>query len=324
MAWYLRVNLSEKIMFQSLIKSSCGGLASLLLFLLLAGPFAQAASSCDQIFSSPASELVQKIELLNDHQKISADIFKSYEVNDIAKALVSRIHQQELAFNLGLPEVKLDLKKNTDIILFFDRINLASVSENGFLNQHQILKSNSFYTPTLRKRVENTLAGLDLGASPEALQLRPKFAFLNIREPMELADKKDYIERDYGAIGAVLKNEIKERSTWATADTNMIVMRNIGYGARPLEMRKHHGTFEREGFPMTSLDRSYYEAQVFGRLTFSDVEYFLVGNAVDAVHLQTIGKPIYLLRAESIHNRIIYKKGDLLFAGKKKITLDHE
>ena len=147
------------------------------------------------------------------------------------------------------------------------------------------------------------------------MQLRPKFAFLNIREPVDLTEKVDDLKGDYGSTGAVLKNEIKERSTWSTSDTNIIVMSHVGYRALPPEVRKHHGTFERGSLPSGAVDRSYYEAQVFGSLTISDVDYFLVSSPADAERLKPMRKPIYLLQSQEFHKRIVYQKGLCLFVG---------
>ncbi len=112
-----------------------------------------------------------------------------------------------------------------------------------------------------------------------------------------------------------MKNEIKERSTWSTADTKMIVMGTTGYEASAFEMRKHYGTFDRSSFPTSSLDRGYYEAQIFGTLTLADVDYFLVDHGINFETLKVAQKPIYEMKFERCHNRIIYKKGNLLFDG---------
>ncbi len=302
-------------MFTKLLHSRKAFTFALGLSLALGPCFAMAQVRCEQIFYSSSSEIFQKVESFRDYQKLTSQLYEDFEINDIAKALISRIHKQENEFKLKIPEVKVDLKNNSDIILFFSSVHIKSILDKGFLNQHQTQSSSAYFTPGLRRRVENTLVGVDLGTHPGAAQLRPKFAFLNIREPIELTPKTDLIERQYGAIGAVMKNQIKERSTWSTSDTNMIVMGNTGYEVSPSEMRKHHGTFDRPFFPTTAIDRSYYEAQIFGTLTFADVEYFLVDNEISFEALKVAGKPIYAMRFERLHHRIVYKKGDLLFDG---------
>ena len=126
---------------------------------VLASTAGEAAPRCEQIFDLPSAELVQKMQALNPYLKVSYDFYQAYEVNDIAKALIARIHKQETEFQLEISEVKLNLQKNSDIILFFSVTNISSILQKGFLNQHQTQLSGGYLTPVLRRRVENTLAG---------------------------------------------------------------------------------------------------------------------------------------------------------------------
>ena len=276
--------------------------------------------SCHHLFLKESSlyslqALEFKILQLQPYQKISKSLYNYYTVNQVAKSLIHRLHQQEVDLKASEHEVITDLSKNSEIIIFFRPEDFSSIHEQGFLNQHQIQKSNGFFTPKLRKRVENTLADLDLGYSDLALQLRPKFAFLNLTEPVEFNKKEYAVDTDYGRIAAVLKQEIKQRATWTSSDSNWLIMHGIGYEKDSSIVKQHLGTFSRGSFPKDGIDNSYNEAQIWGSLDVTDVDYFLISQLDDLVRLKPVGKPIYRRVKQHVYGRDIYTKGELLFAG---------
>jgi len=281
---------------------------------------ARAALTCQGIFAENATpvptldpRLVQEIVELPDHKEIPQSIYESFPVNEIARAIVQRVRTHELIFKnkINSAEPKsLNVFNETDIILFFWDAHIESIAEKGFLNLHESHSSEGMYNPAVRRRAEDLFTGIQLGESPQALKLRPKSAFLNIRADIDLAPKKHSITNQYGNIGAVLKPEIKNRALWIDSDS--LWFSQTSYVLNSRTMIPSRGTFYRDSLPCTSLCRSYYEAVIYGEVGFADVDYFLVTDAGLAKKLKPFGRPVYKLISVFRNDRVVFQKGELL------------
>lgn len=264
-----------------------------------------------------APQLIEGVIRLSDRDAISEDIFKQFSPKDIAEALVDRIRQQENEFARELVQVAhqepVNLRDDTDIILFFWRSDVASIREKGFLNQFDVQRSRGYYSPGLRKTAEDQLTGLQLGNFPQSSKLRPKSAFLNIRSDKEFARKTDEVNAQYGNVGAVLKAELKDRAIWTAADSLEIGMKKSDGSSKSL--MPWRGTFDRNRLPTEGLSDDYYEALVFGPIEITDVDYFLVFNQVTADAVKNLGRPVYLGQMVFRNNRVVFEKGSLLHNG---------
>ncbi len=266
-------------------------------------------------------ELVRSVMELADNEELSQQIYDNYSVNDIATAINKRIaqHEQEAGpiFTLENGYVPIDLKSETEIIMFFWNNNFDSILRKGFLNQHQSGKSKGSFNPDMRVRIEDSFTGLKLGTSESTAQLRPKYAFLNILGTANLHEKKFDPTLQYGNIGAVLKNTVKERSTWTSGDSLINYRRGRAYDHDAQTGLTFRGTFERNSLPNFSWDHNYYEAQIYGEVDMNDVEYFLVKEKYLAGPLKVLKKPIYLIQETHRNNRLVFEKGRCLFTGEK-------
>lgn len=295
----------------------------LLILAILALPVgheARAALTCQGIFAENATpvpsldpRLVQEIVELPDHNEIPPSVYESFPVNEIAKAIVQRVRSHELIFKnkINSTEPKnLDVFNDTDIILFFWDSHIGSIAERGFLNLHESHSSKGMYNPAARLRAEDLFTGIKLGESPQALKLRPKSAFLNIRTKIDLVPKRHPIINQYGNIGAVLKAEVKDRALWIDSDSLWFSQTSHVMSSRT--MIPFRGTFYRDSLPCSSLCQAYYEAVVYGEVNFADVDYFLVTEPSLAERLKPYGRPVYKLNSVLRNDRVVFEKGELL------------
>jgi hypothetical protein len=263
-------------------------------------------------------KLFAEIEQLSDRGRIPERLYREYSVNDIGRAIVSRIKNQEKKHlsTLEKKDVPFDLNNETDIILFFPSENFSSIQEQGFLNQHLTNTSRGVLNKYKRMSVEDSYTGVSLGINQNALRLRPKSAFLNIRTKVDLHEKRIDPSMYYGNIGAVLKQEVRDRATWTSGDSLNIYHYGQVYYHDFLTGLTFRGSFDRPGLPDESLDSCYYEAQIYGDINFEDVDYFLVTDKNLASILKPTGKPVYLLQSVYRNQRFVFTKGKMLSTGK--------
>jgi hypothetical protein len=248
-----------------------------------------------------------------------------------------------------------DLRKDSQILLFFKSPLSGAINENGFLNQHQTGTSNGNLASESRMQQEDQLLGEAIGQSPNELELRPKSALVNLTAEKYLGhrglfrfyqgqfDTGDKMEQ-YGDSAAVFKDAVKERALMTTDDSlkvfeagspvsalahfgqkEILVQNTIipSDSPRPLE------TAQQMAQTKWSVADQYFEALIFGRLTADDVEYFLARTPEAVQQLKVFGKKVYQLKIDEEFQRkyfrTVYRKGTLLYdpaAKKKKPTLN--
>lgn len=246
---------------------------------------------------------------------IPKSLFNRLSTEELSLAIVRRVGEDNRRFmDAGSVSYKpIDLQKDTDIILFFKSQDIPNIAEMGFKSVHSTKKNfMSLVTSNLKDYIagrtdaENVYTSLLIGSSEKSNLIRPKSAFLNIRSNEDLGIKTIDAKLVYGDIGAVLKPEVKTRSTWTAGDSLDIY--GLHENQSPSSLM-YQGVFSDKQIAIHPKDQSYYEAQVYGELQIKDVDYFLVKHQRQQKELERFGKPIYLIKTEVINGRFTYKKG---------------
>lgn len=286
-------------------------------------------NKCDSLTATKPShtsnsDLLEVIVNLPEHSRIPEHIFREFEIDEIAAALIERqrISEQKKPNQLQESDSAITTKiyDTSQIILFFDHQNTAQIEEHGFLNIHSTGTSGGAVVPEQRRLAEDKIIGLMLGTGSGSNRLRPKSAFLNIVEDVSLDTKTTIVHYRYGNIGAVLKDDVKRRSLWTANDSLSVIHQIESRRINDLHPLNLTGTFYDRDLPAQTPDRLYYEALVFGDIDLSDVDYFLVYHrywSSDRLEdylkkLKPFGKPIFKLNWNMVHGRVVYSKGEQL------------
>jgi hypothetical protein len=212
------------------------------------------------------------------------------------------------------------------------------IREKGFLNFHQTGKSGGGKDATSRVLSESEVIGYQIGNTIEtegdgfsdgpgakvkpgdaSEAIFPKYAYLELTSDVKFENSKAYSA--YGDVFAVLKSEVKRRTTWTIDDSVEARDRHLFTGQ----------TLFGDQLPAANREKArYLEAQVWGELDLRDVSYFLVkkGSTQNLKELKKAGIPIYELRVETLgrysaptysgsnpYSRQVHRKGQLLYAG---------
>jgi hypothetical protein len=217
----------------------------------------------------------------------------------------------------------------------FHSQNFDKIIKNGFLNQHQTGTSGGLVgeeIPQRRAHAEDSILGLKIEKTYNAEltnpwhELRPKYAYYTLPNYSASMDAQTYTWR-YGDTIAVLKRNILKRTTFSNGDSlDALHAFKIHRGESGNDVRFHSSSSVLA--PETSFrSNSYYEAQVWGKITITDVDYFLVnclGNTDNfattewpmliAAKLKENGTrvPIYrCLQVDKKEGGTIYGKGEI-------------
>jgi hypothetical protein len=297
-------------------------------FLLIGGISASAAGpiSCDKVLENDVDT-----EIVTAFREVKyADAFKiweKYSLDQIIHAAISNREKREAATEPKLNKedyFELNLKDPNvaETILFFKKTNdIETYVKAGILNIQQTLNSNSLNIQ-IQPRNEVMKAAIDMNITMDAmrgktrdnyaitkseflhrLSLYPKSAFLNIKTNDQRIGYSGGTVLSYGTIGAVLKNEVKSRSIWASDDT-LKMLHNPFYVNRGLswdskleaeENKKyadlldgHLGVFKekalvpKRGYARMSgavrMDSStdYGEVLIFGPIDVQDIDHLII------------------------------------------------
>jgi len=233
---------------------------------------------------------IKQIIDLPNQAEVPSYIYHQYSSEKIANSIVERIREKR-DFNSNF-QPYFDFKDNTKILLQFEEKYITSIQENCFLNLHQTGGGNGANEPEMRAKIEDENAGLKLEKvyvpGPENIvnELRPKYAYVQFTKSKPgLTQSKFWVS--YGNVFAVLKDEIKQRSTFTAGDS---------FGNVALHGHAH--SFDWHGSKSDRVE-PYWEAQIWGKLCFGDVDYFLVNcptmkpiTQTGMIELKRVGKPI--------------------------------
>jgi len=243
----------------------------------------------------------------------------------IGKELVARLSEKEKTVKEN--KNAYDFYRNTEIQLAFSDKNFESIRRGCFKNQFQTNTSKGFASKTKRQKAETTLIGFSIDDNPKVLtnpsdkthHIRPKYAYLVPTKPMEDVTPLTYSE-SYGNVYAVMKSEVKERSTFTAQDS----LKGTAQ-AYPLKTKADYKEIRKD-------KKDYWEAQIWGEVCFSDVAYFMVNcpekidNSKDTTKLtkynlvsdetfnkmKETGVPVYQCKKEVKGVNTIFTKGEIL------------
>ncbi len=269
----------------NLSKSISGKLGSKILLLVFAGfnSFAETAAVNSELNARPYD---QSIVSMKSADILPETMVRADNTQFIGQSLARRIFERYEKESQAHPnQIPFSFYQNSQIQLAFSASIIKSIQKYGFLNQHQIPSTTGFYNPKMRAELEDNIADLQLEnsytqdrSSPLQL-LRPKYAYLALKEP--LRNFKPEVNSRHGNVFAVLKDEVKARSTLSPMDSFYLEQ-------LPSEALNHiRATFYSHSvspdFIKYAVHKGYWEVQIWGALTFHDVDYFLVNCGTETL-----------------------------------------
>ena len=229
---------------------------SLLIFLTFVNSFALAEKQ----------ELSQQLLSLPSNGTIPDEVYYKNDVNQIALSLVERLKTIRPS---KASEGYYDFFNNSKIQMLFSSRNIEGILQKGFLNSHQTGTGAGAYYQNEQKmmsienfgRDPNTLFNLNLVVC--------KYAYLGLTKESPKIWRTRLDPNLYGNVVAVFKDSIKKRTTFTPGNSQM-----IPESARPLDYKTN------EPFPEPHYGKGvwghHWEAQIWGRLTVDDVDYFMI------------------------------------------------
>lgn len=225
----------------------------------------------------------------------------------IGQSIARRIFEKYEKYQDKEKTISFSFFLNSQVQLAFPVQVIKSIQKSGFLNQHQIHYTTGVYNPSMRSEIENFLADLKIEPSysnnsfPIEDFLRPKYAYLALTKP--LLEFKPKVNTNHGNVFAVLKDEVKARSTFTPFDSfkSLSVSTNVWNNIRSTFYNNSIST----DFTKYAEKNNYWEVQIWGALTFSDVQFFLVNcgneslsknelkNVLDAASIEKPKIPVY-------------------------------
>ncbi len=242
---------------------------------------------------------------------IPLSIFDNHDSCSIGRSIVERLKIVRDGPLQSKPAY-YDFWKDSDIQLVFHEQNAESILEKGFLNSRQIKNGRALHTSL---NLEGDFAAMTFPASESVFETLPKYAYLGLirNHPQIWQTRLDPL---YGNVVAVFKNHVKKRTTFTAGNSAII------------PTQTHTLSFETTT-PFPEPDYSHYardnsswghhfEAQIWGRLLPSDVEYFLVncpyqGQPISPDNLARLlnsGTPVYECINDPQNSKII--RGQLI------------
>jgi hypothetical protein len=239
-------------------------------------------------------------------------VYTAYDTRSIGESIVEHVHRiKEHARRT--PQPKYDFMRDSELQLYFQSSLIESVLSGGFLNQHVTGTSRMTLDPSLRANAEDQLAQLSIangrwGKDLPENWVRPKYAILELNADRDLGVRTaGYSGSSYGEVIAVLKDEVKYRSTWTPEDSL-----NIRQGAG-------NTFFARDPeFVKIGDSTHYYEAQIWGELDLRDVKEFRVPKDFPEEKLKLLreaGLPVFEYELAHVHNRGRATRGKQVFGG---------
>ena len=221
------------------------------------------------------------------------------------------------------------MENGSALLYFFPTEALSGILKNGILNQHQTGHSiqGGANNKKRRAQLEDSIIEIESKYNPSKSNpnhyLRPKSVILDpsgvrpdLKKMVETNGMND--GRQYGDFIAILKDEVKSRTTWSAGDS-YAPSHTSSWQAPPIQSM-------RENLYEVKEPRGYFEAQVWGELDLRDIKEFWIPESTSLQtieRLKTTGLPLYTYTAGEKH--IVYshlKRSKLIYPGdQEKINL---
>ncbi|GIL18288.1 MAG: hypothetical protein BroJett040_20390 [Oligoflexia bacterium] len=277
---------------------------------------------------------------LKEFAKVPTSLLSEMDSRTLAEALVQRLHLRE---EKG-PELKgtpYDFKKQAQILIQFNSKNLDQIIEKGFLNYHETLATSVSPDQDYRTYNENEMIRLTIpgGTEPEIRDedelrekqklktkaerkfdhLRPKYGYVDLTENIPFGKTKFYNE--YGNVFAVMKDEVKLRTTWTLGDS-IELTDQLNKKDGMVRTFLSNTLFEAE----KDMHGRYLEAQIWGELDFRDIKALYVeSHHQDLIdELKKVGLPVYLVRRVRVKGRQSLVQEETLYQGNRSKIKEYQ
>jgi hypothetical protein len=299
----------------------------------------------DEIVSLPWVKADRSIGFLNLYegwQELPTELMLGNDTRSIARSLIFRqfnIREKQRALEMNQDSLEYSLFEDTKIVMTVPSTALNSIRKHGFLNYHQTHSTTAFADEKWRRETESLFFRLRFPiATPEELEisneLLPKYAYVIPRAGV--SNLGPSVMLDYSDTIIVFKDSVKLQSTLTDSDslfgsgqTSLQNTADLPMFLPPLTFYSlDHRTFREDGSVMRSdplnnrhtYGKNYIEAQIWGRLTFADVDYVIVGcyKSPKERELKKIlsaiprGISVYRCAQDWSRSRNQYEKGDPL------------
>lgn len=232
---------------------------------------------------------------------------------DIAHGIVDRFNSQYLKTINGRATrtTDIDLKGNTEILIFFPAQATEGIIRIGFQNYHQT--GQTMAASGRSRSEEENIIGLKLPRLQQFDEVYPKSAYLNTQAPKDIGSGNVELHKSYGGVAARLKEEVKDRSLISN-DDSMVITLNLKYP----RVFHHLNSFQHKEISIESTTvHDHIEVLVYGSLNITNIDYFLVHKEQVGPKLlqllESTGKPVFEMKVERKFDRYIYSKGQPLF-----------
>lgn len=261
--------------------------------------------------SAEPALLIPEIQNLPSGGEVPSSVYARYDSRTIGENIAYRIHKNYEEGKAPAPfAVPIDIMNSTSITLRFHAALISAIFASGFLNQHQTGTSRGSLSPDWRANAETVLSDLRLegGYNPTISSpvhhVRPKYSWMSIYSGASVG-AKSMDASQYGEIIAVLKEEVKLRSTFTFTDS-----------LSPAKAENYAGTKRRAmqstfyGDSVAHSSGYYLEAQIWGELDISDIAYFAVlgGTSAGVINqLASSGLPIKEYQVKNLNGRMQFE-----------------
>jgi hypothetical protein len=293
------------------------------------------AWSQEQLRDSRGRAIIYDLQYLTPESTFPSELLEKYDSRTLGEAIVAEIERRhvfpadgEIVFEGAFHRFQTFPVKATappEVHLYFDAERTESILKHGFLSVHQTdhlfdleknfsIKGRANMGGYVKGRalLEENMAGYKLSPDPEVSEdpriseLRPKSAILEL----SMSKKIPYGingGRRWGRISAVMSDKVLKRTTFTPYDSLVLGPSTTASDrARKIVQTPFQDRFTIETLFKGRPDRwdpkpswgysEYFEAQIWGRLDFSDVKEFLIPEDYTQSELneiKKIGKPIY-------------------------------
>lgn len=235
---------------------------------------------------------------------ISPEELRTLSSKEIGEKIVERIAAQCDHVRGG--ETGKTMGEESDIMMFVPAGVIEGIEQYGFQNQHVTRTTNGCDCREDRYKAEGDLSGIMIGYGPKAKEVLPKYTALSVnKKGISYGGNAS----QYGDTIFMFKETVKKRTTWTEQDSLM----NTPY--RGSKVVNTLGFKDKADEPM-KCNGGYCEAQIWGSLDLSDVDYVMImpGAEIPEV-LKRNNIPVYYRVDANGENTGGFKKGEVAFSG---------